>query len=317
MTDESVWAVITAFRPEPGLADVIAALRSQVASIVVVDDGSGERFASLLDQLEETGVVVVRNAENRGIACALNAGIAVALEAGADTVLTLDQDSSVGSDFVVRLTEARASAIEAGHFDPPVVPEFFAGVSQVRTRDVNGPLVARHAIQSGMLLSRTLFERVGTMREDFFIDLVDTEFEMRCASAGHVMVAAPGLDLGHSLGRQYARTLFGRQVSIPGVPKVVTLSTPFRYYYRVRNRVVVNREYGRTHFRWVARDTLLEVIHFANALQIARPRRALLSVYVTALRDARKRRMGRMDRSTADLAASISWDAALVEAQSH
>ncbi|WP_309103242.1 glycosyltransferase [Microbacterium sp.] len=309
MSTAMVWAVITAYRPDAGLAEAVEALRDQVTAIVVVDDGSGDESSPLLARIQERGAIVVRNAENRGIAFSLNVGIMHALDGGADAVLTLDQDSAIGSDFVQRLGDAREAAMSAGHADPPIVPEYFAGVRQVRTRTADGTLVARHAIQSGMLLSRTLLEQVGMMREDLFIDLVDTEFEMRCVSAGKVMVAAPGLRLGHSLGRQYVRTLFGRPFSFPGIPAVITLSTPFRYYYRVRNRVVINREFGRTHFLWTARDTLLEAVHFLNAWQLAQPRRSLFSVYRAAVRDARARRMGRMDARTAALASSIKWRA--------
>jgi rhamnosyltransferase len=150
---------------------------------------------------------------------------------------------------------------------------------------------------------------VGLMREDFFIDLVDTEFELRCAAAARPTIAAAGLRLAHSLGRQYERRMFGRVVRLPGIPPVVTLSTPFRYYYRVRNRLVVNRTFWRSQFSWVARDTLLEVVHYANAWVLARPRRALWSLYAAAVRDARRHRMGRMPADLVEVASTISWAA--------
>ena len=313
MTFSAVWAVVTSFRPDGGLLDATAALSDQVAGIIVVDDGSGAGFDRVLDELAAQGVTVLRRAENAGIAAALNAGITDALERGCDAVVTFDQDSMVEPGFIAALVRAHGDATEAGVRPGPVVPESFAGVSQVHTRTPAGTLLARHAIQSGMLLDRRVVEHVGLLREELFIDLVDTEFELRCHAAGLASVAAPGLALAHSLGRQYERRLLGMRVSLPGIPPVVTLSTPFRYYYRVRNRVVVNREFGRRFFAWTLRDTALEVLHFASALTLARPRRALWALYRAGMRDARRGRMGRMSRELQETAATINWSARPVE----
>lgn len=313
MTFASVWAVITAFRPDTGLIKAVAALNSQVAGVIVVDDGSGPGFDGVLDAVSAQGVVVMRVTDNSGIAAALNAGLRGALEHGCDAAVTFDQDSMVEQGFVAALVEAHVQAVAMGHRPGPVVPEYFASVSQVHSRARDGTLLARHAIQSGMLLERGVLREVGLLRDDLFIDLVDTEFELRCHARGLVSIAAPGLALAHSLGRQYERRVFGRRVSLPGIPPVVTLSTPFRYYYRVRNRVVINREFGRMFFAWTMRDTILEFLHFGSALTLARPRRALWSIYRAGWRDARQKRMGRMPAELQELANTISWSARPVE----
>lgn len=309
MTFTAVWAVVTSFRPDRGLLDATAALRDQVAGVIVVDDGSGPGYDDVLDALALQGVTVLRRAENAGIAAALNAGIEGALARTCDAVVTFDQDSMVEPGFIAALVRAHDHAVDVGARPGPVVPEYFAGVSQVHARTRQGTLLARHAIQSGMLLDRRVLEAIGLLREELFIDLVDTEFELRCHAGGFVSVAAPGLVLAHSLGRQYERRMLGMRVSLPGIPPVVTLSTPFRYYYRVRNRIVINREYGRRFFAWTLRDTVLEVLHFASALTLARPRRALWALYRAGIRDARRGRMGRMPGTLQETAATISWSA--------
>ncbi|MGN7189006.1 glycosyltransferase [Microbacterium enclense] len=299
---------MTSFRPDPTIRDVVAVLRHQVDTLVVVDDGSGDGYTTVLDDLRDAGALVIARESNDGIAAALNDGMRRAFDTGAESVVTFDQDSVPSGDFVARLLEAREHAEAAGIAVGPVVPEFFAGVSQVRERR-GAIMLSRHAIQSGMLVSAETWRRVGALRDGLFIDLVDTEFEMRCARGGLATVAAPGLRMGHSLGRQYERRMLGRRVLLPGIPPVVTLSSPFRYYYRVRNRIIVNRLHGRHLPSWAARDTLLEILHFANALVLARPRRALWRVYRTAVSDARRGVMGRMDAGTAATAAMITWSA--------
>lgn len=309
MIPGAVVAVITSFRPDEGLLATVDALQGQVTEIVVVDDGSGSGSDDTLERIGERGARVIRLLENSGIAAALNVGIRTALERGADFVVTFDQDSQPNHQFVLALVEAHTRAAADGHAVGPVVPEYFAGVRQVHRTEEDGTLIARHAIQSGMLLSRELLSRIGLMREDLFIDLVDTEFEMRCAASGRFTIAAPGLHMGHTLGSQYARTFFGRAFRAPGIPPVVTLSTPFRYYYRVRNRLVINRVYWRSHLGWIARDTALEAVHFCNALMLARPRRRLWSLYAAAIADARHDRMGRMPAPLQAAATAISWAA--------
>ncbi|WP_191905652.1 glycosyltransferase [Microbacterium caowuchunii] len=305
MSRPRVTAIITAYRPTPAVLDVIESLRPQVTSVIVVDDGSGPTSEATLRRAEEHGATVLRMGENSGIAAALNAGIRAATAADADFVVTFDQDSVPGRDFIDSLLDAHDAAVRSGRIPGPVVPEYFADVSQVHHRAADGTLIGRHAIQSGMLLAADVFDTVGVMREDFFIDLVDTEFEMRCAAAGLPTVAAPGLRMGHSLGRRYRRP-----IPLPGLPPLVTLSTPFRYYYRVRNRIVLNRTYWRSHAAWILRDTLLEVVHFVNALALARPRRSLWAVYSAAVSDARRMRMGPMPAAIRTLASKISWAAA-------
>lgn len=93
----------------------------------------------------------------------------------------------------------------------------------------------------------------------------------------------------------------------------MTLSTPFRYYYRVRNRRVVNREFLRAEPVWILRDTVLEVAHFLNALALARPRRVLWRVMRAGWRDAGRTRMGKMPASLARAAVSVRWAAPEVQ----
>lgn len=304
----SIGIVFSAFRPDFGLVETVDVAGREGHKVIVVDDGSGPGFEDVWSSIEESGAHVLRLSENAGIAAALNAGIRALFNGGATGAVTLDQDSTIGAGFVRALERAGDDARRRGEAVGVVVPEYFAGVSQVARRR-KGVLLARHSIQSGMLIPRETADAVGLLREDLFIDLVDTEFELRINARGLSAIAAPGLALGHSLGRRYERRLLGRRVRLPGVPDAVTLSTPFRYYYRVRNRVVINRLFARSAPGWTLRDSLLETIHFANALLLARPRRSLWALYRAGWRDGRRSRMGAMPADLVAVAATIRWDA--------
>ncbi|MDR7112519.1 rhamnosyltransferase [Microbacterium trichothecenolyticum] len=306
----TVAAVVTSFRPDAGLLRAVQAVGAQVDHVFVVDDGSGQESLSILAEAEATGATVIRLPGNLGIAEALNRGISAALEAGADAVLTLDQDSLVPDGFVDGLRAAADASSASVDVRGPVVPEYFAGVRQVRGRDRDGALLAHGAIQSGMLLDRDLIEDVGLMSAQLFIDLVDTEFELRCLAAGRPVIAAEGLRLAHSLGVQYRRR--GR-VPIPGVPRVMTLSSPFRYYYRARNRVLVHRAYWRRVPARMLRDALVEGVYFAVVISLARPRSSMLRLVRAGLRAGWRGEGGRIPAEWEGLAAGTSWAADRVD----
>src|SRR5262245_262878 len=69
--------VIPAYRPSPGLIDLVRALCEQFApSIVIVDDGSGADYAEVFATVSEfPKVLVVRHAVNLGKGAALKTAI--------------------------------------------------------------------------------------------------------------------------------------------------------------------------------------------------------------------------------------------------
>lgn len=302
-------AVVTAFRPTAELRVNIAAISAQVRRVIVVDDGSGASFDDVFAQLEADGVRVIRSEQNAGIGSSLNRGIRAALDGDADFVLTMDQDSAPPAGFVAGLVHALEIAAAHGHRVGFAVPQRFAQVDQSAKRRSDGTLLTRGAIQSGMLVPRATFEQVGTMRDDFFIDLVDTEFELRCAVGGIDGIAAAGVELPHRLGARYHRPkLFGR-FALPVLPRALTLSEPYRYYYRARNRVVLTRLYGRRRPIRMLVDAAVDRAHFLEARAVAQPRAAFDAVIRAGRRDGRRGRMGRIPDDVAARAAQLSWSA--------
>lgn len=312
MTARRTVAVFSTFGPADGAVQAVASVLGQADEVIVVDDGSGTGADAALQRISDLGARVERLGRNLGIAAALNRGIALARDGGATHVLTMDQDSHVPDGLVAGLLSAADAAEADGARIGAIVPEYFAGVRQARGESRNGYAPAAEVIQSGMLIPVTVLEDVGALREDFFIDLVDIEFELRLKRAGLAVIAADGARLGHALGAAYERTLFGLPVRVPGMPPVLTLSTPFRYFYRVRNRLVIDREYFRAMPTRILRDTLFDGIHFLDVLRVARPRRAMWRVFRVAVVAAVRGRMGAMPQGLREIAGTIRWSAAPV-----
>ncbi|SFR95772.1 rhamnosyltransferase [Microbacterium sp. cf046] len=309
----AVSCVVTAFAPTADLLDHLRALTGQVDRIVLVDDGSGPAYDAVLADAAAMGVDVVRLPRNLGIAAALNAGVRALLDDASgsapapDGIVFFDQDSRVGPGFVRAVADAHVAASRDGLPVAAAVPEFFADVSQVHGEQ--GPhLIARRPIQSGMLVAAVALRAIGPFREDLFIDLVDTEFSMRAEVRGFIMVAARGLDLPHELGRRVGIRVLRRVLRTPsGRPMGFTVSAPFRYYYRARNRVAVNRIYRRRLPLTVARATLLEMRHYVIVWLAVRDRREFTRILRAGRADGRAGRMGRIPDAVAEVAARIDW----------
>lgn len=309
VSSRRVVAVVTAFRPEPPLLDHVALIRAQVDEVVVVDDGSGPGFDDVFVAVDDMGAGVVRLRSNEGIAHALNAGIRAAALAPQDLVVTFDQDSAIPAGFIDALVETWDEATARGVEIGLVCPELFANVNQAPDGPgEDGFLRAREPIQSGALYSWAALSRIGKFREDLFIDLVDAEHFLRLRRLGMEAIAVPGLHLPHELGRTYPLTFLGRQVSTHRGPLWASLSTPFRYYYRMRNRVIVNREY-RSLFRreYLLHDTLREIPSWILAVHLAKPRMAMVKVLARGMRDGRRGDTGRIPEDLLPVVREIKW----------
>ncbi len=295
-------AVVSAFRPAASLQPLVQTLNA-TCDVVIVDDGSGPGHDEVLAEAATAGARVVRSPENAGIAAALNTGLRIAVDEGYDAVLTFDQDSSPQAEFAPAMIAAferfRVSA------EPPVgvlVPEYFADVRQACE---DGPLPrARRVIQSGMLIPAATMREIGFLDERLFIDLVDTEYELRCLSCGREVYAVAGLRLAHQLGRVSRLQPF-HPLPWPAITTMV--STPFRYYYRARNRAVITRRYIRRFPARVVRDAIVDAVYLLVVGAAAHPRRPFRILVRAGARDGRAGRLGRMPQHLQGAAAAISW----------
>jgi rhamnosyltransferase len=299
-------AVMTAFRPDRHAAANAHAILNQVDELVVVDDGSGPVADDVLAAIGAEGCRVIRLLANSGIAAATNTGIAAAAPKDGDVVVFFDQDSEVPPQFVAQLKAALSRARRSDVAVAGVAPEFFADVRQGAV-DRHGVLRVDMPIQSGLMITAETLAVVGGMREDLFIDLVDDEFALRVADSGRVFVGAPGTRLPHRLGLRVGLTIFGRPLRVGGRTLPFTVSAPFRYYYRARNRILVNRVHGKRHRVRLILDHLLEVRHYAIVFAAVEQRAAFRAILRAGRRDGRKGIGGRIPSEVLAVADHITW----------
>ena len=286
MSTPTIGAVVTAFRPAPALLDALTTLIDQVDALVVVNDspGSGD---PVLRGARELGAVGVEHSQNRGIAAALNTGIEEVRRVLPDAaaVLTCDQDSSLAPGYVAELVETWRRARDAGIAVGMVSPAAAGNNRRMAIAERSGEvLVGGEPIQSGLLITTETLDALGAFDESLFIDGVDSDYYLRALDVGLLPVLAP-VEIEHQLGRTLP-------VRLGILRRDVTVAADFRYYYRVRNIVLVGRRHWRRHRRWVLASIGKELRHELITLALVPGRRRRLRLAARGLADGLRGRSG-------------------------
>ncbi len=100
------------------------------------------------------------------------------------------------------------------------------------------PFLVDTVISSGSLLNLKIINRIGLPREDFFIDFIDHEYNLRMRKAGYLIIYVPTSIVYHTIGDKLIDTnkfstfthigkYFGKDFNYE--------HTAWRYYYQIRN----------------------------------------------------------------------------------
>ena len=249
---QSVCAAIVTYNPdEATLSNAISALRSQVAAIVIVDNGSQPKARAWLRQQQGgPGITVLAQGRNTGVAAAQNQAIHWAREQGFDFVLIMDQDSVPAADMVGALRSAwlrlEADGERVGAVGPVPSDPYGGGempyfrVTGLRAERIpsdeigNDPLRVAYLISSGSLIRLNVFDRVGVMDEGLFIDGVDFDWCFRATAQGYGSFLIPTARLLHTLGDRRRRVwFFGHREILQHRPR--------RLYFMLRNSIIMAR----------------------------------------------------------------------------
>lgn len=270
---DGVVAVVVTYNPElERLGLLLDALKNQVSQIVIVDNGSSSDIASHLADRKEHDIHCLLLGSNLGIAAAQNAGIAWAQERDGNYVLLMDQDSVPQTEMVEELFQSylrlkrqniKVAAVGSrykdgvdGQLSGFVRFSGRAGSRAVSCREDQQEIECDFVIASGSLIPLGVFEDVGGMEEGFFIDHVDTEWCLRARSKGYKIYGACLAVMHHELGSNRIPIWFIRWRS-------VSVHAPFRYYYMVRNSVLLHRrDYPDRAWRQFDMQRLFQIVLF-------------------------------------------------------
>lgn len=278
-----VCAGIVTYNPDLSLLrQNVAALCSQVETIFIIDNGSGNQTDLQAYVDGQTNITLVCNPENQGIAKALNQLCMLARSAAYPWILTMDQDSVCQSDMVAHLL-AYADNPEAGILAPRV--EFRDGdllITSTKHAD-QATVEMPSCITSGSLTRIDAWEQVGGFDEWFFIDMVDDEFCTRLIVNGYKVILVNKAVLLQRAGEMH-------YVSLPWVGNILlTCYNETRKYYICRNTVFFLRKYHRyIQFR---HQLLVFLYGFVRRLVFEPHRWQTVRAYATGIRDGFKRKV--------------------------
>lgn len=234
-----VAAIIVSYNPDSNLFDSINLLLNQVEKVIIVDNGSKEKYVKYIKSINEDKIEIILNKENLGIATALNIGVRKALENGYEWILTMDQDSKASPDMVKKMFNVYNSINREERKDilsifPNFVDERIQSIEE--NSNMNSYEYVDADITSGNLLRKEVFEKVGFFDDSLFIDLVDTDFCMRLNEKGVKMIKIRDAVLYHSLGE--SKTIKGILGSFN-----TSNHSALRRYYMTRNRFYIWEKY--------------------------------------------------------------------------
>ncbi len=296
MSAEPTTAVIVTYCPKlDALSLLLKALEPQVASIVVVDNGSGKSVVDYLNGWRERGIHSVFLPTNTGVANALNVGIQWARDREAALLLLFDQDSQPAPDMVANLLTAyrqlRNAGIRVGGVGPQQVDS--RSLEPTPFMSIDGGwghrvlpaedefLEVDHLITSGCLIPTEALNQVGSMMSELFIDNVDIEWSWRCRAAGFHLYGVARARMLHCIG--------DRIIRIGG--RFLLQHSPLRQYYIVRNTIYLRHlQYAPIGWRrLVWRNALVRLVIFSLCTA---PRLEYCQYMLRGIRDGLSGRLG-------------------------
>jgi Predicted glycosyltransferases len=273
----SVACVVVTYEPDGSLVENVRRLAAESDLIFLVDNASSSAAMKWVEAAAAIpGVSLVRNGSNLGIATALNIGMRLAREKGYSWIATFDQDTKVPTGYFQKLFSilGRCSGSEnVGMLVPGAWVE--PGHVCVRMPAEEYSFVPA-ALTSGSVIRSSILHCTGDCDERLFIDYVDVEFCLRVRRSGFKIVSANAVAVEHDLGHKQTRVILGREIGF-------RVHAPWRYYYIMRNRLLVARRYALSAPGWVLRDLAWIIPELGRIAVLEQERIAKLGLAVKGL----------------------------------
>jgi rhamnosyltransferase len=283
LKNNNIAAVLVCYYPNiHEVYECIISVIPQVNRLYIVDNTDKQSLIKESDVIQkESKIELIELKENIGIAAAQNIGIQKAFENDFDAVLLLDQDTKPPRNMVEELLNGIYQLENEGHRVATIGP-------LVYNRDLNNeykPLINKGKdvsdfiekdaiISSGSIILKTVYEAVGGLENDLFIDVVDFEWCWRARKKGYKTFIHKNVAMEHRFGQEI--------ISIFGFVKLI-IPSPIRYYYQYRNFILLfPRDYVPNY--WKMRGCIEKVIEMIVIPLFVKPRLKRIKFMIKGLK---------------------------------
>jgi rhamnosyltransferase len=227
---------------------------AKMSDLLVIIDNTDFGISFNIDS--DRNVIIINNKKNIGLAAALNKGISIAGKNGYDNIFLFDQDTVVDTSYFKKMLRFKN---EIGNSSCAFyVPNFLDRNSQTIAKyPVLTKYHFRHetcpnvkaflpnrlliSITSGKLISYRTYQKIGPLKDNYFIDFIDNEYCLRAASKGLFVSVNCDVQIDHSIGLRSVRRFFGVTIKPNN-------HSPLRRYFIARNGIKTAKDYIRNYY---------------------------------------------------------------------
>jgi rhamnosyltransferase len=230
--------IFVLYQPTEEFLNNLVRARGLCPNMVAVDN-SPEADPRLHECLREQGIQVMYNRNQGGLAGAYNRGAEILLERKCEVIFLLDQDSDIEVLFFKKMMQAcRELGVDEFLVGPKIyevnlekcMPVFQPGKylpKRLPIDDQNeGMFPSLCIISSGSAISAAAYRKLGTFREDYFIEYIDIEYSLRAVSQNIPVYMNAAVTMRQTTGK----------IERHG-DKYTTNHMAWRRYYGARNAV--------------------------------------------------------------------------------
>lgn len=302
-TNYSNAAIIVIYFPNENLLEKLLSSIYGTVHIIYIIDNTPVADISFINndwfELHNFKVTYIQLKENLGIAYAQNIGIKCAASDACSHVIFFDQDSEASFGLVGKLLKEEkrllSSGINVGTIGPsffdtktqeyaPVITHGYFLINRKKITSVTSPSTqADYVISSGSLTRICVYERIGGLLDDLFIDWVDIEWCLRAKRMGYKNYIVPAAKMQHCIGDAYVKTPI----------RNINIHSDFRNFYIVRNACYLLR-YGHMGASW-SRNIFLKIPMYIIFYSVTSSKKwYAFKLLLKAARDGFQGRMGKV-----------------------
>lgn len=251
MSKNGVCAIVVFYKANEKEFLNLTQTSKQFEKTLVIFNGITPTDKVLINEyFQNNNIQTIINTDNEGMSVALNQGVKMAIKLGFKFVLTLDQDSTLTENMVVKMLDTYKQMIADGvpqdsiGIIEPVLVDKNTGFKKIRSQksDKNYGEID-DCYTSGNLISTKIFEQIGFYYEPFFVYGTDTDFNIRLQNQGKKIYEVKNAELMHQEGSLKFYKLFGLEFSS-------TNHSPFARYFIARNTLLLWKKYWLTNPKW-------------------------------------------------------------------